>query len=207
MPIDRQRLQQLSVQAQDELNQALEGFKRKGWEHFRKVLAVAAALGVVGYVGLYKSTASSLVVVKRKVGLLREVSKYALEYRDYKLKLAALKEKFPTEAEQKDWLFSLLLGSAKQEQIAIDAISSQREEARPELPFLKLAIDVTAKGGYHQVGGWVARLESAGRFTQVEGMNLSKIRRSGPEAAAADSGNTVVQLTLATVIPRGAEGL
>ena len=49
-----QQQAQWLLQIQDELNQALAGFRMKGLEHFKKVLGVAGALAVLGYVILYR---------------------------------------------------------------------------------------------------------------------------------------------------------
>ncbi len=203
--MDQQKINQALIQFQDELNQAVAGFKMKGWEHFKKVLGVAAALAFVGYALLYKATASQLNTVSRKVVTLREISKYAAEYKDLKTKVDGLKDHFPSETDRKDWLFNLILTSAKEQGIAIDAISSQKDEERPDLPFIKLSIDVQAKGTYEQVGNWLAKLEGTGKFTQVENLSLSKLGRGGDsgEQLSMPSKNNTVSLTLTTVIPRG----
>jgi len=203
--MDQAKLQATAAQIQDELNQAVSGFKSRGWEHFKKVLVVAFVLAGVGYAVLFRTTAAQVKAIKVKVNQLRDVSKYAVEYRDDKMRLAGLKDKFPTEAEHKDWIFNLVLTSAKENGIAIDSISSQKEEDRTDVPFIKLSIDVVGKGTYHQVGAWVARLEGTGKFTQVENFALTKARESNPDAPP--SGLTSAQLTLATVIPKGMEGL
>lgn len=203
--MDPQKLQQGAAQLQAEVGQAVAGFKAKGWEHFKKALVVAAALGLVGYAALYKTTAAQLRVVKRKAFQMREVAKVAQDYRDLKAKLAAVSGRFPTEAERKDWLFNLVLASAKAEGIAIESISSQKETERGDLPFVKVSIDVTGRGAYHGVGALLARLEGTGKFIQVEGFNLSKV--SSGEGAGAPTGMNTATLTVATVIPKGMAGL
>jgi len=203
--MDQQQIQQIVAQLQDELNTAVAGFKAKGFDYFKKVLAVAAALALVGYFALYRTSTAQLTSVKRQVSVLREVAKYARDYRSLKDQIAVLEDKFPTEAERKDWLFALVLGSAKQSGLSIESISAQKEEERGDMPFVKVSIDVTAKGTYHQIGDWIARLEGAPRFTQIESFVITKFREGGAEAPP--MGLNLVQLTLATVIPKGLEGL
>ena len=203
--MDQQKLQALAQQLQDELNQAVHGFQTRGAEHFKKVLAVAGVLAVVGYMGLFRTTSAQLKTLHQKVTQLRDIAKYAKEYQEDKMKLAGIKDKFPGEAEHKDWLFNLLMTSAHEEGISVDSISTQKEEEKGDLPFVKLEIDVMAKATYAQAGAWIARLEGTGKFTQVEVLTFTKARDPNPDAPP--SGMNALQITLATALPKGVEGL
>lgn len=203
--MDQQQLQRYFLQFQDELNQAIAGFNAKGWEYFKKVLIVAFVLAAFGYMLLYKTTAAQLSSVQSNVRRFTELAKYGQQYKDQKAQIAGIKDKFIGEADRKDWLFNLLYGTSREQGIAIDSISSQKEVEKPDQPFVKLSIDVSCRGTYQQVGKWIAELESAPHFTQIESFSMTKVKDTDPDAPPA--GMNTVNMTVSTVLPKGIDTL
>ena len=200
----QESLRQAMHRVQDELDQAVAGFNARGAEYFQKAFFAAGLLVLAGYFVLYRPSAAQLASLRMQVRSLEEIDKFSGQYHDFKAKISDLKGRFPTEADRKDWLFNLIYNSARDQGISIQSISSQRDEDRPEMPFVKLSIQANCKGTFQQIGSWIGRLEGASRFVQIETITLSKVHEMTADPAS--TGMETVILTVATVIPKGSEG-
>jgi type IV pilus assembly protein PilO len=122
-----------------------------------------------------------LSVKKNMADLDREINSLTAttkKLEDLRLQAAECEKKFPKDEEIPALLENISATAAKSgvDIIAIRPIKAEfKEEAqRPPDLFHAIAIEIVAKGGYHQLGQFINRLETSARFMEVKDIDINR---------------------------------
>lgn len=177
----------------EELNFVISSIRTRGLKHYFRAVGLGVMFVVVAHKMVFVSGKDALERVKFELDAASAKAKHADRYQELEGNIRTFSERLPPQEDAPGWFLNTVLDSLKAEGLVALSISPVQQSEGPNFKYLSIAL--TFKGKFSQTAQWVARVEGSKKLLHVSSLAV----RKDPERI----GNTDVQVTVASLVPKG----